>query len=481
MEHHQQHVVVVGAGISGLAAAYTLLRAAPAGTRVTVVEASARAGGKARTEEFAGLPVDSGADAFLARVPAGVRLAGQLGLADQIISPTTSSAFVYAAGALRALPSGTALGVPMDLWPLAKSRLLTPLGLLRAAAEPLLPGRPINGDVSIGQLVASRFGRQVRDRLVEPLLGGVYAGWSDKLSLDATSPATSAAAHASRSVLLGLRARRPPQKPGPVFHSFTGGMSVLVDALVAALRAGGVDVRLGVSVTGLSRTSEGWRVRLGDRAGVSATSGELDAHAIVVALPASPAAKLLADIAPAAAADLAAIEYASVGIVTLAYPRLGSPRQHGSGFLVAAGEQRVIKAGTWTSQKWAHLAGEFDIVRCSVGRAGQNHDLRRDDDDLVAAVHADLRDIAGFQSPPVLSRVTRWGGALPQYAVGQLDRVGRIERAVASVPGLALCGAAYRGIGIPACIESGERAAARIVAHLEGGTIAAGEGKPTDD
>ena len=480
MDQYQPHVVVIGGGISGLAAAYAVQSSAAPGTRLTVIEASSLAGGKLRTEEFAGLPVDSGADAFLARVPAGVRLAGQLGLTDRLVAPTTSSAFVFSAGALRPLPAGTALGVPIDLWPLAKSRLLSPWGLLRAAAEPLLPGRPVTGDMAVGELVARRFGAQVRDRLVEPLLGGVYAGWSDKLSLDATSPATAAAAHGSRSVLLGLRARRAPRKSGPVFHSFVGGTSVLVDALVAALLSGGADVRLGVSATALTRTATGWQIRLGDRAGVSHTSGHLEADAVIVALPASPAAKLLADAAPKAARELADIEYASVGIVTLAYRREGIPRQ-GSGFLVAAGERRVIKAGTWTSQKWAHLAGEFDIIRCSVGRAGQSDDLRRDDDDLVSAVHADLCDIGGLTSRPVLSKVTRWGGALPQYAVGHVDRVGRIERAVAAVPGLAACGAAYRGIGIPACIESGERAAAQIVAQLASGTMTTGEGKTTND
>lgn len=481
MGHIQPHVVVVGGGISGLAAAYALLRTAPTRTRITLVEASARAGGKLRTEQFAGLPVDSGADAFLARVPAGVRLAGQLGLTEKLISPTTSAAFVYADGALRSLPSGTALGVPMDLWALAKSRILTPAGFLRAAVEPLLPGSLTTGDVAVGDLVARRFGRQVRDRLVEPLLGGVYAGWSEKLSLDATSPATSAAAHTSRSVLLGLRSKRAPKKSGPIFHSFKGGTSVLVDALVSALRGGGVDVRLGTSVTELTRTETGWRVRLGDRAGISASSDSLDATAVILALPASPAAKLLTGIAPAAAQDLAGIEYASVGIVTLAYPRSAVVPRQGSGFLVAAGERRVIKAGTWTSRKWAHLDRDFAIVRASVGRAGESDDLRRDDDDLVAAVHADLRDIGGLSVPPVLSRVTRWGGALPQYAVGHLDRIDRIERAVAAVPGLASCGAAYRGIGIPACIDSGERAAARIVAQLQGGIMTAGEGNRTDD
>ncbi|MEO6712349.1 MAG: protoporphyrinogen oxidase, partial [Mycobacteriales bacterium] len=440
---HQRHVVVLGGGISGLSAAYSLLRTAPAGTRITVVEASARAGGKLRTEEFAGLPVDTGADAFLARVPAGVRMARQLGLSDRLISPSTSSAFVYAAGALRPLPGGTALGVPMDLWPLAKSRLLSPIGMLRAAAEPLLPGRPVDGDMAVGVLVARRFGSQVRDRLVDPLLGGVYAGHADELSLDATSPATAAAAHTSRSLWRGLRARRAPKQSGPVFHSFAGGTSVLVDALVTALIAGGVDLRLATSATGLARSAGGWRLRLGDRAGVSATSGELDADAVVIALPALPASRLLADVVPVVAADLAAIDYASVGIVTLAYARGSVPPRQGSGFLVAASERRVIKAGTWTSLKWPHLAGDLEIVRCSVGRAGESADLQRDDEDLVAAVHQDLRAIAGFATAPVLSKVTRWGGALPQYAVGHVDRVERIERAVAATPALATCGAAY--------------------------------------
>jgi oxygen-dependent protoporphyrinogen oxidase len=219
---------------------------------------------------------------------------------------------------------------------------------------------------------------------------------------------------------------------------------------------------------------------LGDRAGISPASGALEADAIIVALPAAPAAKLLAPTIPAVAGELAGIDYASVGIVTLAYPEGSVRGQRGSGFLVAAGERRMIKAGTWTSQKWAHLAGDLDIVRCSVGRAGQTDDLRRSDGDIASAVHADLRDIAGLRAQPVLTKVTRWGGALPQYAVGHLDRVARIERAVEAERGLALCGAAYRGIGIPACIESGERAAELIGAQLRSATMATGEGKTGD-
>ncbi len=479
METHQRHVVVLGGGISGLAAAYALTSDAPRGTRVTVVEASDRLGGKLRTDEFMGRPVDCGADAFLARVPGGVALAESLGLTSALISPASQTAYVYAGGRLRALPPGTSLGTPVRLAPLAKSRVLSPIGLARAALEPLLPGDPLDGDVAMGDLIARRFGRQVRDRLVDPLLGGVYAGSAAAMSVEATSPDVARAARESRSILLGLRRTAAAPASGPVFHSFAGGMSVLVNALAEALHAADVTVRLRAQATELARTNDGWRVRIGDERGLSSTSGELHADAVVIALPALPASRLLRGVADAAASELAAIEYASVGIVTLAYSRqvVTIP---GSGFLVGARERRVTKACTWMSHKWPHLAGDVDIVRCSVGRAGDNDALRRDDGDLADAVHQDLRDIMGLRSLPVSYRVTRWGGALPQYAVGHLDRVRRIETSISAQPGLAVAGAAYRGIGIPACIESGQRAAARIAQQLRDGTIAAGEGKHTD-
>jgi oxygen-dependent protoporphyrinogen oxidase len=386
---------------------------------------------------------------------------------------------VYAGGRLRALPSGTSLGVPVRLAPLAKSRVLSPRGLARAAIEPFVPGARLDHDIAIGDLVAKRFGGQVRDRLVDPLLGGVYAGSAGVLSTDATSPAVAKAARESRSILLGLRRNAAPVSTGPIFYSFADGTSVLVDALAAALAKAGVDVRLRAQATALAVTPGGWQVRLGDERGLSVTSDELLADAVVIALPALPASRLLAGVDDVAARELAAIDYASVGIVTLAYPR-PVVTMPGSGFLVGARENRFIKACTWTSQKWPHLAGEVDIVRCSVGRAGDNEALRRDDEDLAAAVHDDLQDIMGLQSPPVATRVTRWGGALPQYAVGHLDRVRRIESSIAAHPGLAVAGAAYRGVGIPACIESGQRASARIAQHLRDGTMAAVEGTHTD-
>jgi len=473
------HVVVLGGGIAGLAAAHAVRRDAPRGTRVTLVEAAGQLGGKLRTQEFVGLSVDSGADAFLARVPAGVRLSTELGLGDQLVSPATGVAYVYAGGRLRPIPAGTVLGVPDRLGPLVRSRVLSAGALLRATAEPLRPGRPLREDCAVGELVARRYGAQVVDRLVDPLLGGVYAGSARDLSVDATAPLVAAAARASRSMAHGLRARRPPAVAGPVFHSFADGMSVLVDRLVAAMP--GAVLRIGVRATGLARTPTGWRVTLGDQAGLAPGSGVVDADAVVVALPASPAARLLSDVAPHAAAELAAIDYASVGIVALAYPPSAVTRRRpGSGFLVAATERLAIKACTWSWQKWAHLAGDPLVLRCSVGRAGESEHLQRDDADLVAVVHRDLQATMGLSAPPVASRVTRWGGALPQYAVGHLERVDRVERAVAALPGLAVAGAAYRGVGIPACIDSGERAAARIVAALRDGTMAVVEGEQAD-
>jgi protoporphyrinogen/coproporphyrinogen III oxidase len=456
--------VVVGGGIAGLAAAWALRDAA----QVTLVESSPALGGKLRTSEVAGIAVDEGAEAFLARVPEALHLARELGLGDDLVAPAEASASVLSRGRLVPLPTGTLLGVPTDLAALAATDLLSSRGLLRTPLDLVLPGRPIDDDVAVGELVGRRLGREVVDRLVDPLLGGVYAGRAEALSLDATVPALAGPARRSRSLLLAARAARAaaPPSSGPVFSTVTGGLGRLVDALRAALLHAGADLRLGSPVRELSRTADGWRLVLGPRPAPEL----LEADAVVLATPAAPTARLLAGAVPAAATDVAGIESASVAVVTLALPVDGvAPGLRGSGYLVPAVEGRTVKAVTFSSRKWAHLADADPgllVVRASVGRHGEEADLQRSDDELVTVAAAELAETVGVTAPPVDSRVTRWGGGLPQYAVGHRSRVARIRAAVAGVPGLAVCGAAYDGVGVPACIRSGEAAAARVVEGL---------------
>ncbi|MEX2290220.1 MAG: protoporphyrinogen oxidase [Mycobacteriales bacterium] len=450
------HVVVVGGGISGLAAA---VEAARLGARVTVLEGSARLGGKVAVSKVGGVAVDEGADAMLTRVPDGIALARDAGLAAELVAPASGQAFVWSRGALRPLPTGTLLGLPTDLAALARSGLLSGCGLNRVPLDLVLPGRPVDADVSVGDLVARRFGREIVERLVDPLLGGVYAGRAHDLSLRATLPQLAAPAARHRSLLLAARAARAatPQTDGPLFTSLPGGLGRLPGAVAAA---SGAEIRLRATVRELSRTPRGWRLILGS----AASPEQLEADAVVLAVPAAPASRLLTGTVPTAAAELARIEYASVAIVTLVLdgPVSGAT---GSGYLVPAVEGRTTKAVTFSSRKWAHLAGPRSVVRASVGRAGETADLQRPDDELVRIVLAELAETVGPLPRLVDSRVTRWGGGLPQYAVGHPDLVRRVREAVAQHEGLAVAGAAYDGVGVPACARSGREAAGVALAH----------------
>ncbi|MCW2903435.1 MAG: protoporphyrinogen oxidase [Streptosporangiaceae bacterium] len=462
------HVVVVGGGIAGLSAARWLVRG---GARVTVLEGAPEVGGKLRVSEVAGLPVDEGAESMLARRPEGLDLIRDLGRSDQLVYPATTSAAILSRGALRRMPTGHVMGVPADLRALAASRILSRAGLARVPLDLALPRSPRGADVSVADYVGARVGHELVDRLVEPLLGGVYAGRTEELSFDATLAGLAGAARTHRSLITAARSVRDaaPKNAGPVFTTLPGGLGTLPALLAEAVTAGGGTVRTNAMVRELARTAAGgWRLTVGP----ARQPETVEADAVVIAVPAQPAGRLLAGAAPAAAAELARIEYASMAIVTLAYSSTAFPeRPGGSGYLVPAVERRDIKAVTFSTIKWPHLA-ERDphtiAVRCSIGRYGEEHTLQRPDEDLKAAAMTELADTCGVGELPIDARVTRWGGGLPQYTVGHADRVARIRAAVAGQPGLAVAGAAYDGLGIPACVATGRAAAARVLEHLEG-------------
>ncbi|MFD9217655.1 protoporphyrinogen oxidase [Streptomyces sp. NPDC087659] len=453
-------VVVIGGGIAGLAAAHRL---AVSGVRVTLLEATDRLGGKLRAGEIAGAPVDLGAESMLARRPEAVALARAVGLGDRLQAPATTTASVWTRDALRPMPQGHVMGVPGN--PEALSGLLSAEGIARIGRERELPPAELGDDVAVGGFVAERLGREVVDRLVEPLLGGVYAGDAYRISMRAAVPALFDAARAAGGNLLaGVREvqRRAAerQETGPVFMGIDGGIGTLPPAVAAAVRAAGGEVLTGTPVLGLTRGTDGWRIRTDER--------ELTADGIVLATPAWSASALLADAAPAASAELAGVEYASMALVTLAFRRADTDAlPAGSGFLVPPVDGRTIKASTFSARKWAWVAdgapGLF-LLRTSVGRYGEEEQLDREDDDLVAVSLKDLAEATGLSARPVATEVTRWIGGLPQYPVGHLGRVARIRDAVAALPGLRICGAAYDGVGIPACIGSGQRAADEIIA-----------------
>ncbi|UNO39447.1 protoporphyrinogen oxidase [Streptomyces sp. MST-110588] len=467
------HVVVIGGGISGLAAAHRLTGG---GARVTVLEATGRLGGKLLAGEIAGVPVDLGAEAMLARRPEAVDLARAVGLGDRLQPPATATAALWTRGALRPMPKGHLMGVPGDLDLLASSGVISPPGLERIAEDRALPRTEVGEDVAVGEYVAARLGREVVDRLVEPLLGGVYAGDAYRISMRAAVPQLFEAARAGRSLIEGIRgiqartaarAAGPGQAPAPVFMGIDGGVGTLPAAVAEAVRAAGGDIRTHTPVRELRRTADGWRVVLDGDGGGPAV---LDADAVVLAAPAPAAAALLATEAPAAATELSAVEYASMALVTLAFRRADiATALSGSGFLVPPVDGHTIKASTFASNKWGWIAAadpDVFVLRTSVGRYAEEADLRREDAELVELSLRDLGEAVGLAARPVAQRVTRWDGGLPQYPVGHLERVARIRAEAGKLPGLRVCGALYDGVGIPACIASGRTAADDILDTL---------------
>ncbi|MGH9116971.1 MAG: protoporphyrinogen oxidase [Acidimicrobiales bacterium] len=453
-------IAVVGGGITGLAAAFELAVAGPA-VDVVVLEASDRIGGKILTTPFAGHPVDAGADAFLARHPAGVTLAREIGLADRLVSPAERSALVVVDGELRPLPAETLLGVPTDLDAVGRSGLLSPAGIERAAHD---PGPPLvdGDDAAIGDVVRQRLGDEVLDRLVGPLVGGINAGDPDRLSVRATTPQLAAAA-AHRNMIEGAREVRSAASAGdpgaPVFYSFPDGMGELVAALAGRLPG----IRTDTAAMGIEPGPVGWRV--------ATPRGVLDADSVLLAVPAPAAAELIGPLDHDAATLLAGIDYASVVLVTLALAADAITRPlDASGFLVPRRERRLMTACSWASSKWAHLRGVPDdpvIVRVSAGRAGDDRAIDMDDESLVNRLLGELDDVVAVDREPLEVRVTRWPGSFPQYHVGHLERVAEIESALAAAaPGLTVAGAACRGLGVPACIDQGRRAARATLTAL---------------
>lgn len=458
-------VAVVGGGITGMAAAVRLRDRAPAGTEITVYEQSSVLGGKLLTGELAGSTVELGAESFLLRGPTGadsaaVALARRVGLAADIVHPTVGQAALAIDGTLAPMPRGTMMGVPGDLDAVAAVARPT-AEADRDTGQPLLGP---NEDVTVGALVRSRLGDEVVDRLVDPMLGGVYAGRADNLSLVATMPALARTARVEHTLTGAVRAlqsgasRRPA---GPFMGTVAGGISRLVEA---AAQASGARIRRDTPVRELTPTASGWRLVVGP-----ADAPELvEVDAVLLALQARPAARLLTDFAMEAAKQIGDLEYASAALIGLAIPETALPEL--SGFLVPATEGLLTKAATFFTNKWGHLRRPDGVVliRASVGRYGEEQQLQRGDDELVATVHAELSKVLGVSLPtPLDSYVQRWVGSLPQYAPGHLDRVATARSLLTAYPTLALAGAGYDGVGIPLCITSGEAGAEAIVKALE--------------
>lgn len=469
MTAQDMHVAIVGAGVTGLVAARQL---ADAGARVTVLEASERVGGQLRSESHDGRIVDVGAEALYTAVPGLQELLDELDLGDDVVAARSGTTWIATPRGLRRLPAGMGPAGPTRLWPVATSRVLSPIGLLRAACEPLYPQIPLNDDMSVGRFLTRRFGGQVVDRLVDPLLGNLHAGDVHRLSLAAATPHLDQLARRHRSLVLA----RPPRAPGtpgtpgtprapeasgapgaprasrPGFVTVRGGLGRIADALESDPR---IEVRTATPVRAIELDGGGYRVL-----GPGREAWHVDA--VVMAAPAAVAARLLTPL-DEAAADLAGIRTASVATAVVGYDLAAADELSGTGLLVPSTSSHLLKAATFLSAKWPHLTeGPTFLVRLSAGRADDRRIDDLDDTELVDRLHDDLAELTGLTHRPVSALVHRWRDTMPQLEVGHLKRIAHVRQRL-TPSRIVLAGASYDGVGITNCVGSARRAVAHIL------------------
>ena len=477
MEHVPQ-IVIIGGGIAGLSTAWYLQKAAQAqdkAVRITVVERDSRLGGKLLTETVR-LPdspepllVEAGPDAFIAQKPWGLKLARELGLEDQLIStqPARHKVYVLHRNHPEPLPDGVNLVVPTLLGPFLRSPIMSWRGKLRMLLDLVLPARRSGGDEALAGFIKRRFGAEALDKIAEPLMAGIHNAEAERQSLAATFPRFREVEQKYGSLIRGMRAARkkvPANQTMSPFVSLKGGISTLVESLAAQLNC---DLRVGRSVISIRYRPDApapYQVALDD-------GTQIDAAAVVLAVPAFVAADLVAPWADALSAGLRQIRYVSTGTVTLAFRRseIGMPLDS-YGLVIPPSERRRINAVTVLSRKWAGRApDEYVLLRAFVGGSKNPGVLKLSDSDLVELVRDEFRIIFGIAAAPVWSGVYRWPLANPQYDVGHLDHIDALEARCPA--GLYLCGSAYRGVGIPDCARQGGETADKIMRQL-GATVA---------
>jgi protoporphyrinogen/coproporphyrinogen III oxidase len=476
-------VVIVGGGIAGLSTAYALTESASLQNiplTCTLIEAAPRLGGKILTEPVNGFLIEGGPDSFLSLKPWGLELCRKLGLADRVIgtNPDQRKTFVYSQGRLHELPEGLAMGVPTKLGPFLRSELLSWRGKLRLGAELLVPQRREEDDESLGSFFRRRLGDEAFERIIEPLMTGIYAGDADQLSIQATFPRFPEMERAQGGIVRAmLGAWRRQASGGQIsnlspsvdsrltpFVTLRGGLAEMVQVLASRLAA--VKVLTG-------RRVQAVRVRGEDAGYEILIEGEspLAADALILAIPAYDAASLLEPLDGGLAGTIRGIPYASTATVSLGFRREGFRHGLGGyGFVVPRSEGRPLLASTWTSSKWSHRTPDDAVLlRAYLGGAGREMVVERSDEELVALVRAELKAVMGITETPILARVYRWPRAMPQYLVGHLGRLATIEKKLRRLPGVFLTGAGYRGVGIPDCIRDGQETAERVRAYFDKG------------
>ncbi len=455
-----KHVVIVGAGITGLAAAHQLLQL-PYPPRVTLVDASDRIGGIIQASPFAGLDsVDESADAFLTRTPSAMNLAAAVGLDQHLTSPAANHAYIWNK-TMHAIPVGTMLGVPGSQKSIWNTDLLSLTGKLRASLEPLIPKAIGKNTDSLGAAIRSRCGNQVLERLVDPLVGSIYATDTDNFSVDGMPQVAELLAQKSSMMRASRSALTQRKSGGPVFATPISGMSTLTHAVHKRIVEDGARVVLSCPVRSIEQHGKTYSVQL--------ETETLHADAVILASPARHTASLIDHLSHDASQQLSTFEHASVIMIAMTIPRSQWPSHlSGTGYLVPKPFQTGVTAVSFGSNKWAHwkTADDDMVLRVSLGRDGAPmHHL--DDKALLEVALRDLRSHLGFEAMPTNLRFTRWVESFPQYRPGHAAKVASIDSQLhTSAPGVVLAGASYRGIGIPACINDGQRAASRVLTAL---------------
>jgi oxygen-dependent protoporphyrinogen oxidase len=464
-------VAVVGGGISGLAAAHRLVELDPA-IDVALFEASDRLGGILQTTREGGFLIEHSADNFITDVPWAVELCDRIGLGDRLVTtnPHHRRAFVVCRGRLEPIPEGFSVMAPRKLGPMLTTPILSLAGKARMAAERLIPARATDDDESLASFARRRFGREAYERLIQPLVGGIYTADPEKLSIEATLPRFVEMERRHGSLIRAARLESPDGESAAsgvrygLFATPADGVESLAQAIAAKLPTGAL--RLSSPVHSIARDDQGWR--LSSAMPTSAWACDERFDAVILATPAPKAANMLNPLDAALAAELSAIEYAGVAVVAMAYPRdqIGHALD-GFGFVVPLIERRKILSASFSSVKYAGRAPQGQVlIRVFIGGACQSHLLGESDDELIRIAAIELANLLSIRGEPLFARVSRWPQSMPQYHVGHLARLARIESLAARYSGLALAGNAYRGVGIPHCIHSGEQAAERIMGQI---------------
>ncbi|MCG2685422.1 MAG: protoporphyrinogen oxidase, partial [Planctomycetales bacterium] len=488
-EHQPRRIAVIGGGIAGLAAAHRLVELDPR-CSVTLMEAGPRPGGVLFTRHEDGFQVEQSADNFITTVPWGLNLCRRLGLEDQLVqtNPACRRTFVVRRGRMHLLPDGFLMMAPTRLWPLAVTGILSPLGKIRAAMEYLIPPRRDEADESMAAFVRRRLGREAFDRLVEPLVGAVYAADMEKLSVLATLPRFREMEREHGSLIRAMRRRmknrsRAGRESGARYSMFVtirDGLSSLVERIVSRLPADTVQVN--TAATRIERLGDGWRVWTEENDECRIMNDECAAtkpsvrnssfithhssfDALILATPSPVTAKLLQTVDATLATRLASIDHSGTAIVSLGYEsdRIGHP-MNGMGVVAPAVERSPILACSFSSRKYPHRAPDGkELLRVFVGGARRPELAEMDDDRLLPLVLDELSRLLHIRGEPCFCRVAHWPATMPQYHVGHKELVAEIEAHAAALPNLQLAGNAYRGVGIPDCIHGGELAAERIL------------------